>query len=89
MPLKKGGGQEAAHENIEEIMHSWQKTGAIGTSHPKNKQAAQKQAVAIGLKAAGVSKGQKAQQSPKHETIGHKRAATTRSSSHSSKKAAA
>lgn len=47
MPLKAGAGKKNLVSNIREIMHSFMKTGRIGTSHPKSKAKAAKQAVAI------------------------------------------
>ena len=40
-------------ENISEIMRSFARKGKIGTSTPKNKSAAQKQAIAIAYREAG------------------------------------
>lgn len=45
MPLKSGKGNVEA--NVRELVHSFRKTGRIGSSHPENARAAQKQAVAI------------------------------------------
>ena len=56
MPLKKGRSRKVISQNIKEIVHSWEKTGKIGTSRPKTKKQAVKQAVAITLNKAGVSK---------------------------------
>ncbi len=56
MPLKKGRSRKVISQNIEEIVHSWEKTGKIGNSRPKTKKQAVKQAVAIALNKAGVSK---------------------------------
>ena len=47
MPLKKGKSRKAISENIGETMRSYEKKGTIGTSKPKSKAAANKQAVAI------------------------------------------
>ena len=48
----------------EKIVHDWEQDGAIGSSHPKTKKKAVKQAVAISLKKAGKSKYQ--QKGAKH-----------------------
>jgi hypothetical protein len=53
MPLKKGKSNKVVSENISEMMHGYQDSGSIGTSHPANAKAAQKQAVAIALSKAG------------------------------------
>lgn len=49
MPLKSGKSKEVISSNIEELVHSYEQKGTIGTSHPKTKKKAQKQAVAIAL----------------------------------------
>lgn len=56
MPLKSGKSKKVISENISETMRSYKKKGKIGTSRPKTKAAAQKQAVAIALRKAGVPK---------------------------------
>lgn len=56
MPLKKGKSQKTISKNIGEMMGAYEKKGSIGTSTPKSKTAAQKQAVAIALKSAGKSR---------------------------------
>ena len=58
MPLKSGKSQETVGKNIKELEHSYKKTGKIGTSKPKSKKAAHKQAIAIALSKAGKSKTQ-------------------------------
>ena len=47
MPLKKGKTDKILHQNISELMGTYKKSGKIGTSKPKSKKAAQKQAAAI------------------------------------------
>lgn len=59
MPLSKGKGKKAVSKNVKELMHAYDETGKIGTSRPKSKAKAVKQAVAISLKKAGKSKGKK------------------------------
>jgi len=56
MPLKKGKSSKVVSKNISELVGSYEKKGKIGTSKPKSKKAAQKQAVAIALSTAGKSK---------------------------------
>lgn len=56
MPLKKGSSQKVVSGNISEMVGKYKKTGEIGTSKPKSKKAAVKQAVAIALSTAGKSK---------------------------------
>ena len=53
MPLKKGSSQKTISGNIGEIVRDYKKDGAIGTSKPKSKAAAVKQAVAIAYDKAG------------------------------------
>lgn len=52
MPLKKGKSKETISKNIKSEMEKFKKTGKIGTSKPKNKKKAQKQATAIALSKA-------------------------------------
>lgn len=56
MPLKPGKSNETISKNIETVMHEWKKDGAIGTSHPKSKKQAVKQAAAIAYDKAGRSR---------------------------------
>lgn len=56
MPLKKGSSQKTISGNISEMVGKFKKSGSIGTSKPKSKKAAVKQAVAIALSTAGKSK---------------------------------
>ncbi len=58
MPLKKGKSQKTISENVKTLMHEYDREGHISNSHPKNRKAAQKQAVAISLNKAGASKYQ-------------------------------
>lgn len=56
MPLKSGKSQKVISENIGEMVRSYKKKGTLGTSKPKSKSAAVKQAVAIAYSKAGKSK---------------------------------
>lgn len=56
MPLKSGKSAKTISGNIRELMHAYQKKRKIGSSKPKNKKLAQKQAIAIALSKAGKSK---------------------------------
>lgn len=47
MPLKSGSSQKTVSSNIKELMHAYKKKGTIGTSKPKSKKKAIKQAAAI------------------------------------------
>jgi len=55
MPLKKGKSKKTISKNIKTEMEKYKKTGKIGTSKPKTKKKAQKQAVAISLNTAKES----------------------------------
>lgn len=59
MPLKKGSSQKTISGNIGEMISSFKKTGKIGTSKPKSKEAAAKQAAAIAYSTAGKSRKMK------------------------------
>lgn len=56
MPLVKGKSDKAVSKNVSTLMGDFEKSGRIGTSRPKNKAVAQKQAVAIALQKAGRSR---------------------------------
>jgi hypothetical protein len=56
MPLKKGSSQKTISSNIGEMVKSFKKTGKLGTSKPKSKEAAVKQAAAIAYRSAGKPK---------------------------------
>ena len=56
MPLKKGASRVTVSRNVEEMVHSWERSGKIGNSHPHSKKKVVKQAVAISLKKASQSK---------------------------------
>jgi hypothetical protein len=55
MPLHKGSSQAVISENVGEMVHEWKKHKKIGTSRPKTRKKAVKQAVAIAMKKAGKS----------------------------------
>ena len=56
MPLKKGSSQKTISKNIGTLVRDFKETGKIGTSKPKSKSAAVKQAVAIAYDKAGKAK---------------------------------
>jgi hypothetical protein len=56
MPLKKGSSQKTISSNIGEIVRDYKKDGMIGTSRPKSKSAAVRQAAAIAYEKAGKAK---------------------------------
>lgn len=56
MPLKKGSSQKTISANIGEMVGSYKDTGKIGTSKPKSKAAATKQAAAIAYEKAGKAR---------------------------------
>lgn len=59
MPLKKGSSQKTISGNIGELVRTFKKSGKIGTSKPKSKEAAIKQATAIAYSEAGKSRKMK------------------------------
>lgn len=56
MPLKSGSSQKTINVNVKELLSSFKKKHAIGTSHPRSGEAARNQAVAIAYSKAGKSK---------------------------------
>lgn len=56
MPLKKGTSRATVSANIKELVDDWKHDGSIGTSHPRTKKKAIKQAVAIALDTARRSR---------------------------------
>lgn len=60
MPLKKGRSRKTVGANIRKLVHEYEDTGHIGTSHPASKKRAINQAVAIALTKAGRSRLQQA-----------------------------
>jgi hypothetical protein len=65
MPLKKGKSNKTISKNIKEVVDSWKVKGSIGTSHPKSKKDAVKQAVAIALNTAHPQKAKSSKHSVK------------------------
>lgn len=59
MPLKRGSSQTTVGTNVRKLMHEYDDDGTIGTSRPKSRKKAVKQAVAIALTKAGKSRRQK------------------------------
>ena len=56
MPLGKGTSRAVVSANIAELVDDWKRDGALGTSHPRTKRKAVRQAVAIALETARRSK---------------------------------
>ena len=56
MPLKSGKSKKVMGSNIKELVNDYKSSGRIGTSKPKSKSAAIKQAVAIAYDKAGATK---------------------------------
>ena len=56
MPLTPGKSSEVRSKNVKELVDTYESKGKIGTSHPRSKKAAIKQAVAISYEKAGESK---------------------------------
>lgn len=56
MPLAAGKSAKVRSSNIKELVDTYDSKGKIGTSHPKNKKAALKQAVAISYAKSGEPK---------------------------------
>jgi len=56
MPLKSGKSNKVVSANVQTLVDDWQAKGRIGTSRPKTKKQAVKQAVAIALSKAGRRK---------------------------------
>lgn len=47
MPLEKSKSKKARSKNIKELIHSYQQSGKIGTSHPESLKDAISQSAAI------------------------------------------
>lgn len=50
--MKEGYSRETIAANIRELLHKWKETGRIGTSKPRTKKEAMKQAAAIAYEKA-------------------------------------
>lgn len=59
MPLKKGSSSAVVSSNIKTLVDGWKRNKSIGTSHPRTKKEATRQAVAIALNKAGKSREQR------------------------------
>ena len=59
MPLTKGSSKKTFDKNMGELMHSFKKTGRIGTSKPSSSAKARKQALAIAFDMKAKIKGKK------------------------------
>jgi hypothetical protein len=57
VPLLKGKSNKVRGKNVKELVDTYKKKGKIGTSKPKSKKAAIKQAVAISYRKTGEKKG--------------------------------
>lgn len=55
MPITSGKSSKIINKNVGKLVSSFEKKGKIGTSKPKNKKAAVKQAVAIAYSKANES----------------------------------
>jgi hypothetical protein len=56
MPLRKGRSRKIVGANVRTLVHEYEDSGHIGASHPVSKKKAVKQAVAIALSKAGLSR---------------------------------
>jgi len=56
MPLKKGASKKVISSNVKELVDTYKQKGKIGTSTPKSKAAAVRQAVAISYSKAGKAR---------------------------------
>jgi hypothetical protein len=56
MPLRKGRSQKTVSSNIKTLVHEYDHDGTIGASHPASRKKAIKQAVAISMRNAGISR---------------------------------
>jgi len=90
MPLKGGKSRETISSNVKKLVDEWKEDGSIGTSHPSDKKAAVKQAVAISLNKAGVSRKQTgAKKAPAKKALAKKTPAKKAAAKKAAKKTAA
>lgn len=68
MPLKSGKSRTTVSQNIKTLVHDYEDSGKIGNTRPGSKKKAVKEAVAISLKKAGLSRTQKASKGRKKTT---------------------
>ena len=66
MPLKSGRSRKTVGSNIKRLVHEYEGSGHIGASHPTSKKKAVKQAVAIALTKAGLSRKRRASSKTAH-----------------------
>lgn len=59
MPLTKGKSPATVSRNIKTLVHEYDDSGAIGTSHPRTRKKAIRQAVAIALDTARKTGGRR------------------------------
>jgi hypothetical protein len=60
MPLQRGSSRQTVGANIRKLVHEYDRSGTIGTSHPATRRKAIKQAVAIALDKARKRRRSKA-----------------------------
>jgi len=63
MPLTKGKSRAAISRNVKTLVHEYDRSGSIGTSHPTSRKKAVKQAVAIALDTARKADGTRTRKS--------------------------
>ncbi|HVL08010.1 MAG TPA: hypothetical protein VM512_02460 [Burkholderiaceae bacterium] len=66
MPLKEGKSRKTISSNIKKLVHEYDEQGHVANSRPASRKRAVKQAVAIALNKAGVSRRQKAARRKSH-----------------------
>lgn len=66
MPLKEGKSRKTISGNIEKLVYAYDREGHVGSSRPASRKRAVKQAVAIALNKACVSRRQKGARGKRH-----------------------